>query len=62
VTLRPALLLLGWFGFLVLIQPDPRHRLLLVLTGAVMLYRGGVRLRYFAVLALPRPSSSTPRS
>jgi cell division protein FtsW len=53
VTLVPALLLLGWFGFLVLIQPDLGTAFCLVLTGAVMLYAAGVRLRYFAVLALP---------
>jgi len=44
--LFPALLLLGWFGFLVLIQPDLGSAFCLVLTGAV-------RLRYFAVLAIP---------
>jgi cell division protein FtsW len=53
VTLFPALLLLGWLGFLVLIQPDLGTAFCLVLTGAVMLFVAGVRLRYFAVLALP---------
>jgi cell division protein FtsW len=53
VTLVPALLLLGWFGFLVLIQPDLGTAFCLILTGAVMLYAAGVRLRYFAVLVLP---------
>jgi cell division protein FtsW len=52
-TLFPALLLLGWFGFLILIQPDLGTAFCLVLTGAVMLYVGGVRLKYFAVLAIP---------
>ena len=51
--LFPALLLLGWFGFLVLIQPDLGSAFCLVLTGAVMLFVAGVRLRYFAVLAIP---------
>jgi cell division protein FtsW len=51
--LVPGLLLLGWFGFLVLIQPDLGTAFCLVLTGAVMLYVAGVRLRYFAVLAIP---------
>jgi cell division protein FtsW len=53
VTLFPALLLLGWFGFLILIQPDLGTAFCLVLTGAVMLYVAGVRLRYFAGLAIP---------
>ena len=53
VTLFPALLLLGWFGFLVFIQPDLGTAFTLVLTGAVMLYVAGVRFRYFALLAIP---------
>jgi cell division protein FtsW len=53
VLLFPALLLLGWFGFLVLIQPDLGTAFCLVLTGAVMLFVAGVRLRYFFVLAIP---------
>ena len=52
-TLFPALLLLGWFGFLIFIQPDLGTAFTLVLTGGVMLYVAGVRLRYFALLALP---------
>ncbi len=48
VLLFPALLLLGWFGFLILIQPDLGTAFCLVLTGAVMLFVAGVRLRYFA--------------
>ena len=51
--LFPGLLLVGWFAFLVLIQPDLGTAFCLVLTGAVMLFVAGVRLRYFAVLALP---------
>jgi cell division protein FtsW len=53
VTLFPALLLVGWFSFLVLIQPDLGTAFCLVLTGAVMLYVAGVRTRHFAALALP---------
>jgi cell division protein FtsW len=53
VTLLPALLLLCWFGFLILIQPDLGTAFCLVLTGAVMLYVAGVRLKYFAVLSIP---------
>ena len=53
VTLFPALLLLGWLGFLILIQPDLGTAFCLVLTGAVMLYVAGVRLKYFAALAIP---------
>ena len=52
-TLFPALLLLGWFGFLIFIQPDLGTAFTLVLTGGVMLYIAGVRFRYFALLALP---------
>ena len=52
-TLFPALLLLGWFGFLIFIQPDLGTAFTLVLTGCVMLYVAGVRLRYFAALAIP---------
>jgi len=52
-TLFPALLLLGWFGFLVLIQPDLGTALTLVLAGGVMLFVAGVRMRYFAALAIP---------
>jgi len=51
--LFPGLLLLGWFAFLVLIQPDLGTAFCLVLTGAVMLFVAGVRLRYFAALAIP---------
>jgi len=53
VALFPALLLLGWFAFLVFIQPDLGTAFTLVLTGAVMLSLAGVRLRYFAALAIP---------
>jgi cell division protein FtsW len=52
-ALFPALLLLGWFGFLIFIQPDLGTAFTLVLTGAVMLYVAGVRLRYFALIAIP---------
>jgi cell division protein FtsW len=53
VTLFPALVLVAWFAFLVLIQPDLGTAFCLVLTAAVMLYVAGVRVRYFAALALP---------
>ena len=53
VTLFPALLLLSWFGFLVLIQQDLGSAFCLVLTGCVMLFAAGVRLKYFAALAVP---------
>ena len=52
-SLFPALLLLGWFAFLVFIQPDLGSAATLVLMGCVMLYLAGVRLRYFAALAMP---------
>ena len=50
--LFPALLLLGWFAFLVYIQPDLGSAATLSLIGGVMLFLAGVRLRYFAALAL----------
>jgi cell division protein FtsW len=52
-SLFPALLLLGWFAFLVYIQPDLGTAATIVLTAGVMLFLAGVRLRYFAALALP---------
>jgi cell division protein FtsW len=55
-SLFPALLLLGWFAFLIFIQPDLGTAATLVFVGGVMLYLAGLRLRYFAglaVLALP---------
>lgn len=52
-SLFPALLLLGWFAFLVFIQPDLGTAATIVLVGAVMLFLAGVRLRYFAALSLP---------
>jgi cell division protein FtsW len=51
--LFPGLLLLGWFGFLILIQPDLGTAVCVVLTGALMLFVAGVRLRYFTALAIP---------
>jgi cell division protein FtsW len=48
----PALLLMGWFTFLVLIQPDLGTAATLILIGCVMLFLAGVRLRYFAALAV----------
>jgi cell division protein FtsW len=52
-SLFPALLLLGWFAFLVLIQPDLGSAATLVLIGCVMLLLAGVRLRQFVALAIP---------
>ncbi len=51
-SLFPVMLLLGWFAFLIFIQPDLGSAATLVVTGCVMLYMAGVRLRYFATLAL----------
>jgi cell division protein FtsW len=53
VTLFPALLLVSWFGFLILIQQDLGTAFCLVLTCGVMLFAAGVRLKYFAALAVP---------
>ncbi len=49
----PALLLLGWFAFLIYIQPDLGTAATICGVGAVMLFIAGVRLRYFAALAVP---------
>jgi cell division protein FtsW len=51
-ALFPVLLLVGWYGFLVFIQPDLGSAATLVLVGGVMLYQAGVRMRYFAALAV----------
>ena len=51
-SLFPALLLLGWFAFLIFIQPDLGTAATLVLIGCVMLYLAGLPLRYFAALAV----------
>jgi cell division protein FtsW len=51
-VLFPALLLMGWFAFLIYNQPDLGSAVMLVVIGAVMLFVAGVRLRYFATLAV----------
>jgi cell division protein FtsW (lipid II flippase) len=43
--LFPVFLLLGWFGFLIFIQPDLGSAATLVVVGCVMLFLAGVRLR-----------------
>ena len=48
--LFPPLLLLGWFAFLIYIQPDLGSAATLVTIGCTMLFLAGVRLRYFATL------------
>jgi cell division protein FtsW len=53
VTLFPALLLVSWFGFLILIQQDLGTAFCLVLTCGVVLFAAGVRLKYFAALTVP---------
>jgi cell division protein FtsW len=52
-SLFPAFLLLGWFAFLIFIQPDLGTAATLAVIGSVMLFVAGVRLRYFAALAIP---------
>jgi cell division protein FtsW len=52
-SLFPALLLLGWFVFLIYIQPDLGSAAALVLLAAAIFFLAGVRLRYFAALGLP---------
>jgi cell division protein FtsW len=54
-SLFPVILLLGWFAFLIFIQPDLGSAALIVVIGGVMLYLAGVRLRYFAALAMLAP-------
>lgn len=51
-SLFPVILLLGWFAFLVFIQPDLGSAATLILIGCVVLFLAGVRLRYFAALAV----------
>jgi cell division protein FtsW len=51
-VLFPALLLMGWFAFLIYNQPDLGSAVMLVVIGGVMLFLAGVRLRYFATLAV----------
>ena len=51
-SLFPVILLLGWFAFLIFIQPDLGSAAVVVLIGCVMLFLAGVRLRYFAALAV----------
>ena len=51
-TLFPALMLLGWFAFLIFIQPDLGSAAALCLIGFVLLFVAGVRMRYFAALGL----------
>jgi cell division protein FtsW len=48
----PAVLLMGWFAFLIYNQPDLGSAAMLVVIGTVMLFLAGVRLRYFATLAV----------
>jgi cell division protein FtsW len=50
--LFPVFLLLGWFAFLIFIQPDLGSAATLVVVGCVMLFLAGVRLRHFAALGL----------
>jgi cell division protein FtsW len=52
LSLFPALILMGWFAFLIFIQPDLGTAATLVVIGGVMLFLAGMRLRYFAMLGL----------
>jgi cell division protein FtsW len=51
-TLFPALSLVGWFAFLIFVQPDLGSAATLVLISFVLLFIAGVQLRYFAVLGV----------
>jgi cell division protein FtsW len=48
----PATLLLGWFAYLISIEPDLGTAATVVVVGGVMLYMAGLRPRYFAVFGL----------
>jgi cell division protein FtsW len=48
----PAALLLGWFAYLIAIEPDLGTAATVVLIGCVMLYLAGLRPRYFAVFGV----------
>src|SRR5262245_29576083 len=52
LTVVPALLIVGWFAFLIFIQPDMGTAATLVLIACVLLFLAGVRLRYFAALGV----------
>jgi len=51
-SLFPVMILLGWLAFLIYIQPDLGSAATLVVIGGAMLFLAGVRLRYFAALAV----------
>jgi cell division protein FtsW len=52
-SLFPVMLLVGWFAFLIYIQPDLGSAATLTAVGCAMLLLAGVRVRYFAALAVP---------
>ncbi len=49
-ALLPALMFLGWFGFLIFIQSDLGSAAVVIFIGVSMLFLAGVKLRYFAAL------------
>lgn len=51
-SLLPALLLLGWFAFLIFIQSDLGSAAVVIFIGMAMLFLAGVRLRTFAAMSL----------
>lgn len=51
-SLFPPFLVLGWFAFLIYIQPDLGSAATLALITAVMLFLAGLQLRWFAALGL----------
>jgi cell division protein FtsW len=51
-SLFPVLLLVGWFAFLIFIQPDLGSAATLVIIGSSMMFLAGVRVRYFGALAV----------
>ena len=51
-SLFPPFLVLGWFAFLIYIQPDLGSAATLALITGVMLFLAGLQLRWFAALGL----------
>jgi cell division protein FtsW len=48
----PAMLFLGWFAYLIYIEPDLGTAATVLLIGAVMLFMAGLRMRYFAAFGV----------
>jgi len=51
-SIFPAALFLGWFAYLVYIEPDLGTAATVLLIGAVMLFMAGLKMRYFAAFGV----------